>query len=111
MIAAGDWPANGLVYCNVPVRLSNADTLASKLMLASTRTIYTMGDFNTKAKKGASLMTKQRIYHLSGVWSDAFSTTSKTGRRNTSIMRRLSTVSRCRSTTGSTANGDHVRSE
>ncbi len=78
MIAAGDWPANGLVYCNVPVRLSNADTLASKLMLASNRTIYTMGDFNTKAKKGASLMTKQRIYHLSGVWSDAFSTTSKT---------------------------------
>jgi len=77
MIAAGDWPSNGLIYCNTPVRLSNADTLATKLMLASCRTIYTMGDFNTKAKKGSSLMTMHRIYHLSGIWSDANSTNSK----------------------------------
>ena len=77
MITAGDWPANGLVYCNTPIRLSNAGLLASKLMLASNSTIYTMGDFNTTLKKGASLMTKHRIYHLSGVWSDANSTNSK----------------------------------
>jgi hypothetical protein len=77
MIAAGDWPANGLMYCTTPVRLSNAATLNSKFMLASNSTIYTMGDFNTVNKKGAALMTKHRIYHLSGIWSDPNSTNSK----------------------------------
>ncbi len=77
MITAGDWPSNGLIYCSTPVRLSNADSLANKLMVASSQTIYTKGDFNTKNKKGASLMTKQRIYHLSDVYNDAMSTTSR----------------------------------
>ena len=78
MIADGDWPSNGLIYCNTPVRLSNADSLGGKLMVASCRTIYTRGNFNTNNKQGASLMTMQRIYHLSGVWSDIYSTSSKT---------------------------------
>jgi hypothetical protein len=77
LIAAGNWPSNGLIYCTTPIRLSNADTLANKLMLASNNTIYTMGCFNTKQKKGASLMTIHRIYHLSGIWSDTYSTNSK----------------------------------
>jgi hypothetical protein len=77
MIAAGDWPTNGLVYCNTPVRLSNTDSLATKLMFASCRTIYTKGDFNTKLKKGASLMTLHRIYQQSGIWSDVNSANSK----------------------------------
>lgn len=78
MMTAGEWPSNGLIYCNTPIRLSNADSLAGKLMVASCRTIYTKGSFNTKGKKGASLMTMHRIYHLSGVWSDTYSTSSKT---------------------------------
>jgi hypothetical protein len=77
MILAGDWPANGLIYATTPIRLSNADSLANKLMVASSQTIYTKGDFNTRNKKGASLMTKQRVYILSGLWSDPFSTNSK----------------------------------
>jgi hypothetical protein len=77
LIAAGEWPLNGLIYSNTPIRFSFADSLATKLMVASCKTIYTMGDFNTKQKKGACLMTLHRIYHLSGVWSDAQSTNSK----------------------------------
>jgi len=83
LIAAGDWPTNGLLYCEVPVRLSNATTLQAKLMVASCRNVYTKGDFNTVNKKGAAIMTMQRIYHLSDNWDDAsyvpaLSTTSRT---------------------------------
>lgn len=77
MMAAGDWPSNGLIYSSAPIRLYNADSLETKLMVACSMTIYTKGNFNTTAKKGASLMSKHRIYHLSGVWNDANSTTSK----------------------------------
>jgi hypothetical protein len=86
MILAGDWPGNGLVYCNTPVRLSNADTLATKLMFTSCRTVYLLGDINTKQKKGASIMTLHRVYQLSGIWSDAFSNNSKNrAAQNTTI--------------------------
>lgn len=77
MIAAGNWPPNGLIYSNTPIRLSNADSLANKLTVASCFSIYTKGNFNTNIKKGASLMTKHRIYHLSGAWDDVNSENSK----------------------------------
>ena len=77
MQAAGDFPVNGLIYCKVPVRLSNASEIQAKLMVASCRTVYTKGDINTVNKKGLSIMTRHRIYHLSGVFNDATSTNSK----------------------------------
>ena len=77
LISAGDWPANGLIYCSTPTRLSNAAELDGKLMFASNSSIYTKGDFNTINKQGASLMTKHRIYHLSNSWDDGQSTNSK----------------------------------
>ena len=83
MMTAGDWPANGLIYSNYPVRITNADSLTSKLMFTSNSTIYTKGDVNTKIKKGVSFMTKQRIYHLSGNWDDAKATT--TGKLNLKV--------------------------
>jgi hypothetical protein len=78
MVAAGGWPLNNLIYCKVPIRLSNAATLGNKLMVASCRSVYTKGDFNTVDKKGASIMTKHRIYHLSNTWDDALYTPTKT---------------------------------
>ncbi|MCE5252049.1 pilus assembly PilX N-terminal domain-containing protein [bacterium] len=76
LIASPDWPVNGLIYCSTPVRLSNADSLLTKLMVASNSTIYTHGNFNVINKKGASIMTKHRIYHMSLRFPDAHSTTS-----------------------------------
>jgi len=77
MIDDGDWPGNNVIFCEVPVRISDAEELDNKLMFTSCRNVYTKGDFNTVNKKGASLMTRHRIYHLSDVWSDAQSTNSK----------------------------------
>ena len=70
MVAAGDFPANGLMYCNTPVRLYNFSSIPNRLMITSNRNIYTMGDVNTVAKKGLAIMTKHRIYILSQNWSD-----------------------------------------
>lgn len=75
--ATNDWPDNGLIYCTVPVRLTNSAKVQDKLMLTSSKTVYTFGDFNTIDKKGCAIMTKHRIYILSGVWSDAQSANSK----------------------------------
>ena len=72
-----DWPDNGLIYCNVPVRLKNAAKVQDMVMVTSNKTVYTFGDFNTIDKRGCAIMTMHRIYHLSGVWSDAQSTNSK----------------------------------
>lgn len=77
LISSGAWPTNNLIYCKVPIRLSNAAEISNKLMIASCRTVYTKGDFNTVNKKGASIMTKHRIYHLSNNWNDATYTPTK----------------------------------
>jgi len=72
MITAGDFPANGLIYCSTPTRFYNASNLGGdRLMIASNSIIYTKGDFNTVNKQGASIMTKHRIYFLSDNWDDA----------------------------------------
>jgi len=71
MITAGDFPANGLIYCNRPVRFYNASDLGgNRLMIASNSTVYTKGDVNTVNKQGMSIMTKHRIYILSNNWDD-----------------------------------------
>jgi hypothetical protein len=77
MIDDGDWPTNNVIYSDVPVRISNAEELDDKLLFTSCQNVYTKGDFNTVDKKGASIMTLHRIYHLSDNWDDAQSTNSK----------------------------------
>ena len=77
LIASSEWPANGLIYCNTPTRLSNASLLSGNLMFVSNSSIYTKGDFNTVSKKGAALMTRHRIYHLSALFDDSQSSNSK----------------------------------
>ncbi len=73
MIAAGDWPANGLIYCSTIVRLYNAEVLDGPLMLASNSTVYLKGNFNnTVDKVAAAIMSKHRVYILSSNpdWDD-----------------------------------------
>jgi hypothetical protein len=76
-------PANGIIYCSTPVRITNAAKLTRPLTIVSTCNIYTQGDFNkvygdaaskangTVTKQPAALMTTSRVYHLSSGWSDA----------------------------------------
>ena len=73
LVAAGDFPANGLIHCDVMTRFYNIDELPSRLMIASSKTVYTKGDVNTVDKKGMCIMTKHRIYILSQNWSDSSS--------------------------------------
>ncbi len=72
MIAAGDFPANGLIYCLTPTRFYNASDLAgNRLSITSNSTIYTKGDINTVNKQGMNIMTRHRIYVLSNNWNDS----------------------------------------
>jgi hypothetical protein len=76
-------PANGLIYCTTPVRFVNGSKVNAPLTVVSTADIYTKGDFNkmyatqtaynngTVTKQPVALMTKARIYHLSGAWNDS----------------------------------------
>lgn len=75
--AKSDFPSNGLIYCEVPTRFYNASLLEDKLMVASKDMVYLKGNFNTTDKKGASILTKKRIYILSNNFSDIQSTNSK----------------------------------
>lgn len=70
MQLAGKFPSNGLIYCNTMTRFVNADTLYNRLAITSSATVFIKGNFNTKNKKGASVMTKHRIYLLSSAWDD-----------------------------------------
>ena len=71
MIAGGDFPANGLIYCSTPTRFYNTSDLnMNRLTIVSNSTIYTKGDVNTVNKQGMSIMTKHRIYVLSDNWDD-----------------------------------------
>ncbi|MFC1651108.1 hypothetical protein ACFL2X_06015 [Candidatus Latescibacterota bacterium] len=71
MIADGDFPANGLIYCDTPTRFYNASDLdGNRLTIASNSTVYTKGDINNINKQGMSIMTKHRIYILSDNWDD-----------------------------------------
>ena len=71
MVAAGNFPANGLIYCSTPTRFVNFSSIPSRLMITSSRSVYTQGDVNTVAKKGLGIMTQHRIYTLSQSWSDS----------------------------------------
>ncbi|CAN0426936.1 unnamed protein product, partial [Phaeothamnion confervicola] len=83
MIQSGNFPANGVIYSQVPVRLVNAAKLNQDLTVASSATIYTKGDFNKDNPDGsgpnqshaAALMTSDRVYNLTDDFSDSGSAT------------------------------------
>ncbi|MEW6276981.1 MAG: hypothetical protein AB1758_00060 [Candidatus Eremiobacterota bacterium] len=85
MVAAGRFPANGLLYASTPIRLAKAQLLPAGLTVACNSTLYVQGDFNqvypnqtayssgTSQKKPAALITRDRIYHLTTGFSDTAS--------------------------------------
>ena len=68
--SSGYFPANGLLYSDVPLRLVNASELAGDLTIVSAHSIYTKGDFNFVNRRPAAIISKGRIWHLSNAWSD-----------------------------------------
>ncbi|MFN8177455.1 MAG: pilus assembly PilX N-terminal domain-containing protein [bacterium] len=69
--ASGVFPANGLIYSDVPLRIVNASQLAGDLTIVSANSVYTKGDFNSVNKRPAAIISKARIWNLSNAWSDA----------------------------------------
>ena len=69
-----NFPENGLIFSNMPLRLKNATELDDGITLVSTSSIYTWGNFNSVDKKPAALISRGRLWHLSGSWDDALAT-------------------------------------
>jgi hypothetical protein len=70
LASSGNWPSNGLIYSEVPVRLVNASELQSDLSIVANQSIYTKGDFNSVNKRAAAIVSSGRIWHLSNAWRD-----------------------------------------
>ncbi len=70
LMASGNWPPNGLIYSDVPLRLVNAGELADDLTVVCQQSVYTKGDFNAVNKRAASILSAGRIFHLSSAWRD-----------------------------------------
>lgn len=82
MHAAGDWPSNGLLYSEEPLRLVNGHELPNDITITSVGTVYIKGDFNKKfpteaslasgipAHKKAAVMTPDRVYKLTSSFQD-----------------------------------------
>ncbi len=83
LAASGHWPANGLLFSDVPIRLVNAEHLPNDLTVVSNSGVYTKGSFNSVNKKAAAIMTTGRIWNLSDAWSDdpSYTHAAKNGRQ------------------------------
>lgn len=75
LASGGHYPANGLIYSEVPLRIINGGTLSTNLTIVSGQSIYTKGDFNSVNKRAAAIIAKGRIWHTSNNWNDADSYT------------------------------------
>jgi len=67
---SGNWPQNGLIYSDVPIRLVNAEELGADLTVVANHSVYTQGSFNSVNKRAAAIISSGRIWHLSSAWSD-----------------------------------------
>jgi hypothetical protein len=81
--ASGNWPPNGLIYAEVPIRIVNGDELQDDLTIVANHAVYTKGDFNRVNQRAAAIISSGRIWHLSDAWSDDPSSTHgpKSGRQ------------------------------
>ena len=82
MYADGAFPSKGLIYSEVPLRLSNGASIPAEFSVASASTVYIKGDFNkqfpnaaarsagTPQHKPVSIMTSDRIYRLTESFKD-----------------------------------------
>jgi hypothetical protein len=76
-----NYPANGLIFSSVPLRLKNANELDRAITIVSTNSIYTWGNFNNIDKKPAALISRGRLWHLSENWDDSKATLNKSERQ------------------------------
>jgi hypothetical protein len=83
LVSSGNWPANGLIYSEVPIRLVNAEELQDDLTIVASHSVYTKGSFNSVNKRAASIISSGRIWHVSDAWQDDDSYTKgpKSGRQ------------------------------
>jgi len=70
LAASGQFPSNGLLFADQPIRLVNAAELPQPLTVVAANSIYTRGDYNSVDKKAASIMSTGRVWHVSSGWSD-----------------------------------------
>jgi hypothetical protein len=78
LTTSGYYPTNGIIYGAVPtvsgsisaIRIKNGSTLPRATTVAAQNPLYTVGNFNTVAKKPAALLA-DAITVLSGNWNDA----------------------------------------
>lgn len=71
LVAAGGFPANGLIYSEAPLRITNAGELGGALTVVCSQPVYTKGDFNSVNKRPAAIISKGRIWNLSDNWDDS----------------------------------------
>ncbi|MEZ5064243.1 MAG: pilus assembly PilX N-terminal domain-containing protein [bacterium] len=71
LIASGNYPANGLIFSEVPLRIVNASDIGGDLTIVGANTVYTKGSFNSVNKRAAAIISKGRIWHLSNAWNDS----------------------------------------
>lgn len=82
LAASGQWPANGMIYSEEPVRIVNGHNFVDDLTIVSASTVYIKGDFNkeyptagalssgTPQLKKAAVLTPDRIYRLTSSFQD-----------------------------------------
>lgn len=74
MDLTGTYPTNGIIYSNVPIRVSNAEKLPGTegFDVISEENVYLKGDFNTNPGqwKTAAIISKKRVYTLSNDFND-----------------------------------------
>ena len=73
--ASGYFPTNGLIYSEVPLRLANSEELPGPLTVVANHSVYTKGNYNSRNKRAAAIMSTGRIWHLSDAWQDDDSVT------------------------------------
>jgi len=59
-----------VLYSTVPLRLVNGDKLDAGLTVASVEAIYVKGDFNKNDSRPVSVVSANRVYHLSSSYRD-----------------------------------------
>jgi hypothetical protein len=85
LVADGNFPPNGLIFSEVPLRIVNGENLQGDLTIVASHSVYTKGDFNSENKRAAAIISAGRIWHLSDSWSDdeAFTKGDRTVRQAT----------------------------
>ena len=75
LVSSGNFPTNGLIFSEVPLRIVNASNIGNDLTIVSAHSVYTKGDFNTVNKRPAAIISKGRIWNVSNNWNDSDSYT------------------------------------